>query len=52
VKAKPPAFCVNARITILAVTSVKIKSVTGKFVAKHWPALEQNLTKFLFRNCL
>jgi hypothetical protein len=51
VKAKPPAFCVNARISILAVTSVKIKSVTGKFVAKHRRAFATNFTKFLFRNC-
>jgi hypothetical protein len=45
VKAKPPAFCVNARISILAVTSVKIKSITGKFVAKHRPAFTTKLYK-------
>jgi hypothetical protein len=29
-----------------AATAVKIRVVTGKFVAKHWPALEQNLQSF------
>lgn len=42
-KAAPAAFCVDTDISILAVTTVKIRSAAGNFVAKHWPALEQNL---------
>jgi len=38
-KGEPAAFCVNAKISILTATTIKIRVVAGKFVAKHWPAL-------------
>lgn len=46
-KTELEVFCVNTDIFMLTVTAVEIQSVTKKFVAKHWPASEQNLiTKF------